>query len=329
MFSRYLVLIFAAICTIGVTVSETELNCQKQGFDDRCNDSYSLNNWMSKVSGTDALGQLAIPGTHNSGSYRTPGDIGECHDWSINQQLQNRIRFLDIRISNNYKNDDFEIRHGRLMLGSFKNLVMNPVKNFLANNPTETILMSIKKEGTLNVGRLERDFIRNSAYKFFLKDTVTPSTPLNEVRGHIVLFTRYDGGSIGKSWKDNDIKIQDDYNLDVECKRIKVFGIHIKTTCGPWIGLDYPKKARKVVQHLEKAAVNFYQNLFWVNFASANYKGAYIGNTAKVSNRAVKNYLQSHRNTPVGSIIPMDYPNRVSGVIDTIIQNNFYRKIIN
>jgi len=41
MFSRYLVLIFAAICTIGVTVSETQetsLNCQKQGFDDRCND---------------------------------------------------------------------------------------------------------------------------------------------------------------------------------------------------------------------------------------------------------------------------------------------------
>ena len=272
---------------------------------------------MKQVSDQMKLGELAIPGTHDSGSYRISSDIGETQDWSIHQQLLNGIRFFDIRISNNHRSDDFELRHGILSLGSFKRLVMEHVKEFLTLYPSETILMSIKdEEDPLDVGRLERDFIQNSEYKFHLS-TVNPGTTLGTVRGNIVLFNRYSSSSsLGIQWGNKDMTIQDDYNLDTKWLGLK--------------GLDYPKKARKVVSLLKEAEHRLKENgnvHFFVNFASAHYKGIFIGNNAKVSNKAVLKYFQLNPATPVGCIIPMDYPNRVSGLINAIIDNNFMRLI--
>ena len=269
---------------------------------------------MSDVDGNKRLSQLAIPGTHDSGAYDTPGDVGEAQDWNIIQQLENGIRFLDIRLSTNGARNDFEIRHGKLMLGSFNNLVMNNVNNFLNNYPRETILMSIKNEDNIDEPRLVRDYLRNSNHKFF-QNKVTPFTKLDEVRGKIVLFNRYNNdNSIGILWDSIKPNIQDEYNLDTECKPI--------IGCGPWIGLDYPKKARLVTQHLEIAKQSYGRNLFFVNFASANYNGIYIGNNAEYSNKAVKMFFDS--NLKIGVIVPMDYPNRQLGVISSMIHDSIY-----
>ena len=75
---------------------------------------------------------------------------------------------MDIRLSNNNDQNDFEIRHGIARLGSFKRLVMDRVRDFLIANPSETIMMTIKKElDPLDTSRLERLFIKNSAYRFY------------------------------------------------------------------------------------------------------------------------------------------------------------------
>ena len=44
-------------------------------------------NWMKYVSGQTKLGQLAIPGAHDSGAFRVPFNAGECHDWSPEEQM--------------------------------------------------------------------------------------------------------------------------------------------------------------------------------------------------------------------------------------------------
>ncbi|XP_002163773.3 1-phosphatidylinositol phosphodiesterase [Hydra vulgaris] len=276
--------------------------------------TFETQNWMSEVDGNKKLSQLAIPGTHDSGAYDTPGDVGEAQDWNIMQQLENGIRFLDIRLSINGVSNDFEIRHGALKLGSFNNLVMNNVNNFLNRNPRETILMSIKNEDNIDKLRLVRDYLRNYNHKFY-QNPVTPSTKLDEVRGKVVLFNRYDNdNSMGILWDSIKPNIQDEYNLDTECKPI--------IGCGPLIGLDYPKKARLVTQNLEIAKQNYGKNIFYINFASANWNGIYIGNSAKVSNEAVKNFFDS--NIKVGVIVPMDYPNRQPGLILSMIHDSIY-----
>ena len=36
------------------------------------------------------------------------------------------------------------------------------------------------------------------------------------MRGKIVLFKRYNGGSVGNPWDDGDMQIQDDWELDID-----------------------------------------------------------------------------------------------------------------
>ena len=103
--------------------------------------------WMKEITDSTKLCQLLIPGTHNSGSYGTLFGIGQTQDWSIKEQLENGIRFLDVRLAVNQSPDDFEIVHGFLKLGSFKKHIMYPVLEFLKKNPSEMIFMGIRDYG--------------------------------------------------------------------------------------------------------------------------------------------------------------------------------------
>jgi len=244
--------------------------------------------------------------------------MGETQEWSINEQLNNGIRFLDIRLSNSSTPDDFEVRHGIIQLGSFNEKVMKSVNTFLEKNPTEVVFMSIKDEGPLETNRLERDYINAPDSKFY-QSPVNGSTELEKVRGKIVLFNRYNyNTAVGMVW--GSLNIQDDYNLDTECKEIPIL-FWSKRTCGPHVGLDYPKKAASVLAHFNQAA-NAYNNAeFWVNFTSAHYNGIYIGNNAEAVNARTLDYIQTSRK-PIGSIIVMDYPDRTPGLIKSIISHS-------
>jgi hypothetical protein len=107
--------------------------------------SWNSSNWMAAMDDDKLLMGLAIPGTHDSGAYKTVTP-GETQDWTITEQLESGIRFLDIRLAQTQDDDSyFEIKHGPLRFGNFNELVMEPVKKFLNAHPSETILMSIKR----------------------------------------------------------------------------------------------------------------------------------------------------------------------------------------
>lgn len=122
----------------------------------------SPSNWMKKVSDSTRLSKMSIPGTHDSGTgdwkwnnLPVLSNSGTLlvefvkavltQDFSIKKQLESGVRFLDIRLrqSKNW----FEIYHGIVFLGiHFGGGVLNPVKDFLNKNPTETVIISYQEE---------------------------------------------------------------------------------------------------------------------------------------------------------------------------------------
>jgi 1-phosphatidylinositol phosphodiesterase len=84
--------------------------------------------------------------------------------------------------------------------------VLNWCKSHLQNNPSETILMSVKKEleseADANIITAFREYVttlNNGAYKdLFSKTEVVPI--LGEVRGKIVLFKRFPFKDFGIDW---------------------------------------------------------------------------------------------------------------------------------
>lgn len=290
--------------------------------------------WMTGLPDTLPLGKLMIPGTHDSGSYETILDLGETQDWDVAEQLDNGIRFLDVRVADSglcrqikLQNYPFEVRHGFVCLGNFQTEVMNPVNTFLANNSGETVLMSVKDEDTLNTSLFMQTVINNPANGFVTQ--AGPATPLSTVRGKIVLFDRFDAGT-GVPWGQNPpVATQDEYDLDQNCYFVWAGGWF------PWFdcSIDYPAKARKVVEFLNLANQQQGQGAapkFWINFASAQWNGMYIGNSAEVANAAVNEYFGQINKMPggqpprrFGSAILMDYPNRQGDkVINSLLNFN-------
>ncbi|WP_445721928.1 phosphatidylinositol-specific phospholipase C domain-containing protein [Flavobacterium sp.] len=156
--------------------------------------SQNGNNWMGSVNGSTKVSDLDIPGTHDSATYTKSLPYVQTQRLSINEQLNAGVRFLDIRCR--YFNGDFSIHHGPIYLNLNFQQVLDMCKTFLRNNPTETIIMSVKQEQSN-----DRYFpIRFQQYVsanpgLFLQTSTIPT--LNEAKGKIVLFRRFSGGSFG------------------------------------------------------------------------------------------------------------------------------------
>ena len=112
--------------------------------------TYSKKNvmpWMSYIHDDTKISDISIPGTHDSGATHSIFDVsGKCQDLSIKQQLRVGVRFFDLRLQ--LVNDEFKIVHSfvdqRL---SFKK-VMKDLSNFINENNSEFIIISLKKEAS-------------------------------------------------------------------------------------------------------------------------------------------------------------------------------------
>ncbi len=304
--------------------------------------AYNLTDWMSHLDGNIKLGQIGIPGTHDSGTFyggtNLIKEVAQTQNWNIMEQLQNGIRFLDIRLSDDGNPRPvcyFQVRHGPATFGCFKDRVMYDINNFLTSYPNETIFMSIKheqhpilKNTTFNSGRFEKEYVYSSDSKFHQKP-IDASTQLKDVRGKIVLFNRDENRTIGINWNEK-MAIQDDYKLSYECTEIPLGPFGSQRTCGPHVGYDYPKKYR-AVKGLLVSAVDKNKSpprQLWVNFTSAVGTEAdpfSIKGNADWVNREVKTFI-GQANQSVRSIIIMDYPDRTPGLIKSIVEHNKYVK---
>lgn len=150
--------------------------------------------WMSLLSDDYKLNDLTIPGTHDSGTKPISG-IRQCQSLSIAEQLDFGIRFLDIRLD---KSKNWEITHEDTSTGLFfENDCLQPIKNFLDANPSETVLLCVKDEkgstDAFHDGVMSRLQSRLGSRLFagHKPGKLGKATDADTLRGKVVLLRRY------------------------------------------------------------------------------------------------------------------------------------------
>ncbi|PQE11266.1 phosphatidylinositol-specific phospholipase c protein [Rutstroemia sp. NJR-2017a BVV2] len=208
--------------------------------------STKLNSWMSNLKDETPLAALSIPGTHNSPTYHTALPSVRCQAVSVKDQLNNGIRFLDIRVQpsdpNNPNEEGLILVHSAFpvsLTGNkyFRRDLVQHINKFLDDNPTETIIMSVKREG---VGKATDQQLSKILHKHYATDlarwfTENRIPTLGEARGKIVMIRRFglddslkgENNGTGfcidaESWPDNcadgtcssgEIRVQDFYEV--------------------------------------------------------------------------------------------------------------------
>ena len=194
----------------------------------------SYKNWMSGYSDLTMIKNLNIPGTQDSMALRSIGDLaGQCQSLSLKDQLNIGVRFLDIRLQ--LVGDELIAVHGIVdQRDNFSNIV-STVESFLKENPSEFIMMSIKKESDDKRSTMTFDeAIKKHTKSDYWDLSTTLPTLLGNVRKKIVLISRYQDSTIGvpayNGWKnsetftmDNGLHIQDEYKVeDIEHKKTAI-----------------------------------------------------------------------------------------------------------
>lgn len=279
--------------------------------------------WMQKLEDETPLSALSIPGTHNSPSYHRALPSVRCQVVPVREQLKKGVRFLDIRVQPETPMDPTKdalvLVHGVFPISLtgaryFRTLVRE-VLDFLGENPSETVVMSVKREGPGNatdahLSRILRDHYAGDARYWF----TAPRIPyLGEARGKIVLVRRFtlddslknEWGGTGwcinaDTWADNsphslcpsgDVCIQDFYEvMETESieKKIKYSVDHLKRAAERvWV---LPGHARPTAEAKQP---------FYINFLTASnfWKvGCWPDRIAAKLNPAIVEYLCTKHN---------------------------------
>jgi len=190
--------------------------------------------WMASLTDDTSLFTLAIPGSHDSGALSSIYDLaGKCQDASIGDQLLMGVRFLDIRLGEN--NGTLSVIHGFIDEKQSAENVFATCLGYLRDHPQEGLLVSVKNERASSDNAVFEKALKNlissfSGNAFRLSQSLP--TKLGEIRGKIVIFSRYASSSIGipcgEGWNDpedassansfdlpgnNPIHVQDHYKL--------------------------------------------------------------------------------------------------------------------
>ncbi len=204
--------------------------------------SANLNSWMQHLKDETPLSALSVPGTHNSPTCHRALPSVRCQAVSPKVQLANGVRFFDIRVQPEAPHSaDLVLVHGVFPISLtgpkyFRDLITDAY-TFLDQNPSETLIMSIKREGT---GTLTDQQLSRILFDHYTNGTDAPrwySDPniptLGQARGKVVLMRRFavddalrgehDGRGWGidaQSWTDNtphdvhgDVCVQDFYEV--------------------------------------------------------------------------------------------------------------------
>ncbi|KAH8158956.1 hypothetical protein CIB48_g9293 [Xylaria polymorpha] len=203
--------------------------------------SANLPCWMREIRDEYPLTALSIPGTHNSPTCHVALPSVRCQAVGLREQLENGVRFLDIRVNVSQEDTALTLVHSAFPISLtgnkyFKELV-DTIYAFLDANASETILMSVKREGT---GRgTDQKLSKILKEKFYNEKRwyTEPRIPrLGEVRGRIILLRRHVNdeslnlewggrgwGLDGSVWPDNCedgrvgsgiARVQDFYEID-------------------------------------------------------------------------------------------------------------------
>ncbi|KAI5357720.1 Putative phosphatidylinositol-specific phospholipase C, X domain-containing protein [Septoria linicola] len=287
-------------------------------------DQYDTRRWMQVFTDDTSLSALSIPGTHNSPTCYPALPSVRCQEVPVATQLLEGVRYLDIRVqlddvSKGTASHAMQLVHAVFPISfhgpKLFSALISDVYDFLEKHPSETIIMSLKREGrgsgtdALFAERLE-EYYMNSRYWH----TASGIPSLGEVRGKIVVLRRFELGATfsnrafgidATNWADNhtnhlhgDIHIQDFYNVT------STRGIAKKAD----FVMEHLARSRAVVHSKEfnEAAVD--SRPLFINHLSANNfwtPGCWPDKVAAKVNPAVLSFLcKGHTTVQAGLGIP-------------------------
>lgn len=164
--------------------------------------------WMKLLQDTLPMCKISIPGTHDSGTTKG-GRMLKTQTEGISAQLQLGIRAFDIRLEK--KNNKLGIFHSHAFQDIYwEDDVLPAFIAFLQEHPSETLIVSLKKEGgeLQDYASLVSASLSNPEnQKYFIAD-FHPGLTLKECRGKILFLHRdramvnYPGAAC-VGWDDN------------------------------------------------------------------------------------------------------------------------------
>ena len=186
--------------------------------------STTYSNWMSKLDDSTSIRNINMPGSHDTMALYSFFDLaGQCQSLSLEEQLNLGVRFIDIRLQE--VENKMKVVHGFVDERATFDNVTSVVERFIEKNPSEFIIMSVKEEAKASKSSISfeeslKTYLTSSVY---LKNSELP-TSLGEVRGKVMLLSRYYNSTIGvpafNGWNDSasfvfgdDIYVQDEYKI--------------------------------------------------------------------------------------------------------------------
>ncbi len=274
-------------------------------------------NWLKNLDDNTSILKLSIPGSHDSGATHSIGDIsGKCQDSSILEQLNMGVRFFDIRLQ--LRNNVLKVVHGFVDQDLDFSSVLKDFDSFLKENPSEGLFITIKEEASSSNSNItfEEGLIKAiSNYEdIWEKDAVLPKT-LKEIRGKIVLLSRYSHNTIGVDAYDGWIE-QDEDDL-TNTFNLKNSPIHVQ---------DFYKikniedKKQQVKDCFSYSSTN--SDVLTLNFTSCYYLNTFPPTYAAISAKEVNTWLPEEINnrTNLGIVIS-DFV--TTYLCSSIIERNF------
>ena len=216
----------------------------------------------------------------------------KCQDLSITSQLNIGIRFFDIRLKLN--NNELEVVHSFVKQKLSFNSVMQDFYNFIKENPSETLIISIKEDDDTFNSTITFEDATNTAlntYNDVIDFSNTLPERLKDARGKIYILARYDteiGIPAYFGWQDSttftidNLYIQDNYA--------------VKNT---------DEKISDIINTFNYSDAN--QNILTLNFTSCYLEDAfpptYAGTSANTINPWLIRYLKEHQDLHLGIVI--------------------------
>ena len=158
--------------------------------------------WMKELPDNLPISAISIPGAHNSHTHYRALPSVRCQVVDIQKQLDNGVRFLDIRLQPVHATDaskkDLYLVHGAFPISltgpKYFEPILQTCYDFLSTHPSETLIISLKREGVGSATDehlahiLETHYIAPHASKWYTGTTIPY---LGSVRGKLILLRRY------------------------------------------------------------------------------------------------------------------------------------------
>lgn len=161
--------------------------------------------WMRDIADSAKLCSFSIVGTHDSGASQSGAyySLGQNQTYRIANQLKLGVRFLDIRLV--LKKGTLTVHHGVINMKTTFAEVVEDCREFLHNNPSECVLLCVKRESGDDIAEAVEAQIAQDGDLWYTQNDIPT---LGEVRGKIVLFRRFEtdrpiGVNLTDDFRDN------------------------------------------------------------------------------------------------------------------------------